>query len=58
MNGKIRFIHMPIAVAVAEKRQLSPESEVWMSVLAATGQPARFGAGAPRPIPPAAGSST
>ena len=36
------FIHVPIALAVAERKYLSPESEVWSAVLAATGQPARF----------------
>jgi 6-phosphofructokinase 1 len=36
------FIHVPISLAVAERKYLSPESEVWMSVLAATGQPQRF----------------
>jgi 6-phosphofructokinase 1 len=37
------FIHVPISLAIREKKRLSPESEVWMSVLASTGQPARFG---------------
>jgi 6-phosphofructokinase 1 len=37
------FIHVPIPLAIAEKKSLGPESEVWNSVLAATGQPARFG---------------
>jgi 6-phosphofructokinase 1 len=55
-NWNNHFVHVPIATAVAQKRQLSPESEVWMSVLAVTGQPARFGK-APLPIPAAAGSS-
>jgi 6-phosphofructokinase 1 len=36
------FIHVPIVLAVAERKYLSPESEVWTAVLAATGQPARF----------------
>jgi 6-phosphofructokinase 1 len=36
------FIHVPIGLAVAEKRYLDPEGELWMAVLAATGQPARF----------------
>ena len=38
------FIHVPIGVAIAEKKYLSPESEAWMAVLSSTGQPARFGA--------------
>ncbi len=37
------FIHVPIGLVVREKKHLAPESEVWMSVLATTGQPARFG---------------
>ncbi len=37
------FIHVPIPLVISEKKRLSPESEVWMAVLAATGQPARFG---------------
>jgi 6-phosphofructokinase 1 len=37
------FIHVPIPLSIAEKKSLGPESEVWNSVLAATGQPARFG---------------
>lgn len=36
------FIHVPIELAVAEKRYLDPEGELWMAVLSATGQPARF----------------
>ncbi len=37
------FIHVPIPLAIEGKKQLHPESEVWMAVLANTGQPARFG---------------
>jgi len=37
------FVHVPIEAAVAERKQVSPESELWRAVLAATGQPARFG---------------
>ena len=37
------FIHVPIPLAISGKKRLRPESEVWGSVLAATGQPARFG---------------
>jgi 6-phosphofructokinase 1 len=36
------FIHVPIPLAIAEKKRLHPESEVWRSVLSSTGQPARF----------------
>lgn len=38
-----RFIHVPIAMAVAQKKQVELDSELWASVLAATGQPARLG---------------
>ncbi len=37
------FIHVPIPLAISAKKRLSPESEVWRAVLAATGQPAKFG---------------
>jgi len=37
------FIHVPISLAVADKKRLHPESEVWMAVLANTGQPVKFG---------------
>ena len=37
------FIHVPIPLAISEKKLLGPESEVWRAVLAATGQPVRFG---------------
>ncbi|MBI5575528.1 MAG: ATP-dependent 6-phosphofructokinase [Deltaproteobacteria bacterium] len=36
-------IHVPIPTVVSGKKQVSPESELWTAVLAATGQPARFG---------------
>ncbi len=39
------FIHVPIPLAIATKKHLGPESEVWSAVLASTGQPARFGPG-------------
>jgi 6-phosphofructokinase 1 len=34
------FTHMPIALAVARRKQLDPDGAVWRSVLEATGQPA------------------
>jgi len=37
------FIHVPIALATSVKKQMSPESELWRSVLAATGQPVHIG---------------
>ena len=36
------FVHVPIPVAVGEKKQVTADSELWTSVLAATGQPARW----------------
>jgi 6-phosphofructokinase 1 len=36
------FIHVPIPLATAERRQVNLESEQWSSVLAATGQPREF----------------
>jgi 6-phosphofructokinase 1 len=36
------FIHVPIALATAGKKQVSPESDLWRGVLAATGQPPLF----------------
>ena len=35
-----RFTHVPIALAVGQRKQLDPQGEVWRSVLEATGQPA------------------
>jgi 6-phosphofructokinase 1 len=37
VNGA--YVHVPIATAVAQKKRLSPESEMWIGVLEATGQP-------------------
>jgi len=36
--------HVPIGLAVAEKKRIQPENEIWRAVLQATGQPAYFGA--------------
>jgi 6-phosphofructokinase 1 len=36
------FIHVPISLATAERRQVKLEGEGWSSVLAATGQPRAF----------------
>ena len=33
------FTHVPISMAIEKKKTISPESELWLSVLAATGQP-------------------
>jgi 6-phosphofructokinase 1 len=36
------FIHVPLAMAVGQKRRVDPEGDLWTNVLASTGQPARF----------------
>jgi 6-phosphofructokinase 1 len=36
-NGS--FIHVPIEMAIGNKRQIDPEGEMWESVIATTGQP-------------------
>lgn len=36
------FTHLPISLAVSQKKRLDPEGLIWGSVLAATGQPRRF----------------
>lgn len=38
-----KFTHVPIPMAVSAKKQINPEDRLWASVLAATGQPTRFG---------------
>lgn len=37
------FIHVPIPAVIRRSKRLSPQSGIWMAVLSATGQPARFG---------------
>ncbi len=37
------FIHVPIPLAVAHRRKVDPESELWNSVIATTGQPRVWG---------------
>ena len=36
------FTHVPIPLAVSDKRRVDPEGRLWTNVLAATGQPLRF----------------
>jgi len=36
------FVHVPIPKAIASKRRMAPDGELWSAVLAATGQPACF----------------
>ena len=38
-----RFNHVPIALLSGHRKRLDPDDDSWRSVLAATGQPARFG---------------
>jgi 6-phosphofructokinase 1 len=40
-NGQ--FTHVPIPLATSQRKQLSPEDPLWLSVLEGTGQPARIG---------------
>ncbi|MFW6180414.1 MAG: ATP-dependent 6-phosphofructokinase [Spirochaetota bacterium] len=39
-NGQ--FTHLPIDLATSQRKQLSPEDPLWLSVLEATGQPVRM----------------
>lgn len=36
------FTHLPISLAISEKKRVNPEGTFWTSVLAATGQPRQF----------------
>lgn len=38
-----QFIHVPIELLASQQKALDPEGSAWHAVLAATGQPARFG---------------
>jgi 6-phosphofructokinase 1 len=38
-----RFVHIPIPLATGGRNQVDPDGDLWMAVLEATGQPARFG---------------
>jgi 6-phosphofructokinase 1 len=37
-----RFVHLPISLATGSRNQVDPDGDLWMSVLEATGQPARL----------------
>ncbi len=37
-----RFIHVPVEMLAARQKRVDPDGRAWESVLAATGQPARF----------------
>jgi 6-phosphofructokinase 1 len=39
-NG--HFTHVPMGLAISQRKQLSPEEPLWLSVLEATGQPIRM----------------
>lgn len=36
------YVHLPISLVTAERKQVDPEGDLWLSVLESTGQPARF----------------
>jgi len=38
-----KFIHVPVEAVVREKKRMNPNGSLWHAVLAATGQPFRFG---------------
>ncbi len=38
-----RFVHVPMAAAISERKQVDPAGELWRAVLAATGQPTFYG---------------
>lgn len=44
-----RFVHIPIPVAISRRSTVDPHGDLWLSVLEATGQPARLGASAAVP---------
>jgi len=37
-----RFVHIPMALAIRERRHVDPHGDLWMSVIEATGQPRAF----------------
>ena len=37
-----RFVHVPIQLAISHRNQIDPNSDLWLSVLEATGQPIQF----------------
>jgi len=46
------FIHVPLPLATERKKQMSPESELWRSVVVTTGQPLRIGQSDAVDLPP------
>jgi 6-phosphofructokinase 1 len=39
---KNRFTHVPIPLAVSERKQIDPEESLWGNVLSCTGQPRKM----------------
>ena len=37
-----RFTHVPIPLAVSERKQIDPEESMWDQVLSCTGQPRKM----------------
>jgi 6-phosphofructokinase 1 len=37
-----RFVHVPIELAIRRTRRVSPDGDLWVSVVESTGQPLRF----------------
>ena len=37
------FTHVPMSLAIAQRKTIHPESTLWLSVLEATGQPREMG---------------
>jgi 6-phosphofructokinase 1 len=38
-----RYVHIPMPLAVSRRNQVSPDGDLWLAVLEATGQPHTFG---------------
>ena len=36
------FVHLPLELITKGRRKVSPQDDLWLAVLAATGQPASF----------------
>jgi 6-phosphofructokinase 1 len=37
-----QFVHVPMELAIAERKKIDPQGELWASVLESTGQPAKL----------------
>jgi 6-phosphofructokinase 1 len=40
-----RFVHVPMALATRQRKEVDPTGDLWISVVEATGQPLAFVAG-------------